>query len=133
MTGAVHALVGAALGSFLDNKGSAFFTGVVSHAICDVIPHKDLTTDGEVGLMAAVMILLERWKGFDSEEFWGALGAICPDFEHGLSFLGITSDDLKIFPTHIENGKYHGKKSNEQISQLLIAILCIIILLLEKD
>ncbi|MFQ3548329.1 MAG: hypothetical protein SNJ70_01085 [Armatimonadota bacterium] len=133
MTGAVHALVGAALGSLFENKSSAFLTGVISHAICDVIPHKDLSAKAEVALMACVMTILERWKGLDSTEFWGALGAISPDIEHGLSLIGILPEDLKLFPTHIENGKYHGKKSDEQVSQLIIVFVCLFILLIDRE
>jgi len=122
MGGAVHALIGAAIGSFMDNKIGAFTAGVASHVIADVLPHKDYDPAVEVGLMAAALAGIAKFRGVDSPEFWGAIGAIAPDTEHALMLSGLINADQEVFPTHIENGKYHGPDSGEQLSQWLIAL-----------
>lgn len=121
MIGAVHATIGAALGSLCKKKGSAFVAGVISHAIADALPHHDFPPKVEVPLMAATVLLIGKIKGFDSPEFWGALGGIAPDSEHGLSLALGKGFDHELFPTHMAAAKYHGCNSNERLSQLIIA------------
>lgn len=120
MTGAVHAAIGAALGSLIGKPRVAFAAGVISHIIADALPHLDLTVKQEVTLTGAEIGYIASRYGLGSPEFWGALGAICPDFEHGLSKLGIIPESMEMFPTHVDAGKYHGRETNERVSQLLL-------------
>ena len=89
MIGAVHAGVGAALGSLFKRRGSAFAAGVVSHLVADALPHKDFKPAIEVPLMAAAMAAIGKWRGVDSPEFWGAIGGITPDVEHAFLVAGV--------------------------------------------
>ncbi len=127
MTGAVHAAIGAALGSLLKKRKLAFAAGVISHAIADSVPHKDYSVKVELALLAASMTTIAMRYGLDSPEFSGALGAISPDFEHGLSTFGIMPEDCKVFPTHINYGKYHGRESSERVSQLVVTIVSVVV------
>jgi hypothetical protein len=81
MTGFVHAAIGAALGRFIRNKPLAFAVGVLSHGVGDLIPHHDLGP-AEAPLLVSTLGLIIEKHGWGSPQFWGALGAICPDFEH---------------------------------------------------
>jgi len=49
VTGTTHALVGAAIGTFVRRPGLSFVGGVVSHGVLDCLPHRDYK--GSVGLM----------------------------------------------------------------------------------
>lgn len=131
MLGAVHACIGAGVGSFTDKKSAAFAAGVVSHAIADALPHRDLTPEQEAPLLIAALVGIGCWKGFDSPEFWGAMGAVAPDFEHALGYVGLIGDEQKVFPTHIDNGKWHGDQGGtERWSQLIlsaISLACVVL------
>jgi hypothetical protein len=132
MIGAVHACIGAALGTLFKRKSTAFTAGLVSHAVADALPHHDYPPKIEVPLMAATMLLIGKLKGFDSPEFWGALGAIAPDAEHGLSAIGVGSFERELFPTHLGNAKLHGPCSDERISQAIVAAASALTLALRK-
>lgn len=125
MIGAVHAGIGAALGAILRKKSSAFLAGVASHLVADAIPHTDFSVKVEVPLMAGALACIAAWRGADSPEFYGALGGIAPDAEHALLISGIITSDQEMFPTHVQNGKYHGRGSGERWSQLLIALAAV--------
>ncbi len=125
MIGAVHACIGAALGAIIRKKGSAFLAGVTSHLVADAIPHTDFPAKVEVPLMTGTLAIITAWHGVDSPEFWGALGGILPDAEHGLLISGTITPDQEIFPTHVCNGKYHGRGSGERWSQLLVALVAL--------
>jgi hypothetical protein len=120
--GAVHAGIGAAIGAILRKKSSAFLAGIASHLVADAIPHTDFPVKVEVPLMAGTLACIAAWCGADSPEFWGALGGIAPDAEHGLLVAGIITPDQEKFPTHVRNGKYHGHSSGERLSQLIIGL-----------
>lgn len=81
MTGFVHAALGAAIGKAIGNKPLAFCVGMVSHAVGDLIPHHDVGVM-EAPLLTATMLRIIQQHGWNSPQFWGALGAVCPDFEH---------------------------------------------------
>jgi len=133
MIGAVHACIGAGVGSFFRNKSAAFVSGVVSHLVADALPHKDLAPEIEVPLMAGMMAGIAAWKGLDSPEFWGAMGGISPDVEHGLLVAGIINKEQKVFPSHIRDGKWHGEESNERLSQLLLSIAGLVVVALNTE
>ena len=121
MIAAVHVCVGAAVGRLFKNKGAAFAAGVASHLIADAVPHTDLDAKLEVPLLAAALVGMAKWRGVDSPEFWGALGAAAPDVEHGLLLAGLIEREQEVFPTHVENGRFHGRETGERWSQMLIA------------
>lgn len=81
MTGFVHAALGAALGRAIGHPLVAFGAGACSHVVGDVVPHYDMDI-GEVPLVFGTLIYLAYEHGLKSPQFWGALGAVCPDFEH---------------------------------------------------
>ncbi len=131
MIGAVHACIGAGAGSLVESQGAAFAAGVVSHAIADALPHRDLSPEVEAPLLLGALAGIACWKGLDSTEFWGAMGAVAPDFEHALSYVGLIGDDKKVFPTHIDGGKWHGDQSGtERWSQLAISAVSLALVLL---
>ena len=133
MTGVVHLLLGAAVGSFAKTKTGAFAAGAVSHAAADVFPHSDIDPRIDVPIMAFTAAVIGAIKGFDSVEFWGAVGGVLPDLEHGLELIGVIDKNQKIFPTHIKNGKYHGPDSDEKLGQLLIATMSTAIILMADN
>lgn len=81
MTGFVHAALGAAIGRYAKNPVLAFALGFGSHIVGDVIPHLDMDI-GETPLVFGTLAQIYRQHGWKSGQFWGALGAVCPDFEH---------------------------------------------------
>jgi len=81
MTGSVHAAIGAALGRFVQNKPLSFGAGVLSHLIGDAIPHHDVGPI-ETPLVFGTLWYVGHKHGWDSPQFLGALGGVCPDFEH---------------------------------------------------
>jgi hypothetical protein len=107
MTGSVHAALGAAIGRVVKNKPLAFVAGVASHFVGDIVPHHDMGP-AEAPIVFGTMARIAQQHGWNSPQFWGALGGICPDFEHISAELrkdprrhGPMKE--KIFPTH--NGK----------------------------
>jgi hypothetical protein len=119
--GSVHACIGAGVGSFTDRKCVAFAAGVLSHAVADSLPHRDLAPEHEAPLLLGTLAGIACWKGLDSPEFWGALGGVLPDFEHALVVAGLMGPERRIFPTHIDGGKWHGDESGtERWSQLIL-------------
>lgn len=104
MTGFVHAALGAAIGRIVKNKPLAFGLGLVSHGVGDMIPHHDIGPT-EAPLLASTLGLILLKHGFNSAQFWGALGAICPDFEHIPAELRkdprrFEPMEEKLYPTH---------------------------------
>lgn len=113
MTGSVHAAIGSAIGRFVKNKPLAFGLGVLSHFIGDIVPHHDMGPS-ETPLVFATMARIVQQHGWKSPQFWGALGGICPDFEHIPAELRKDprrhkAMSEKIFPTHngqVEHGEW---------------------------
>ena len=121
MLGAVHAGVGAAAGALCNSRTGAFAAGLVSHLVIDAIPHSNLKPEVEVALTAGVMAAVAKWKGMDSPEFWGAVGGTAPDLEHGLVMAGLARSEQQIFPTHRNNGAWHGREDAGVCGQVLLA------------
>lgn len=124
MMGAVHAGIGAAVGSLCKTKTGAFLAGVASHVIADILPHTDYPPVIEAPLVAASLAGIAAWRGVDSPEFWGALGGVAPDVEHGLLVTGLIREDQEVFPTHGPEPCLHGSVTGERWSQALITIAC---------
>lgn len=104
MTGFVHAAIGAAIGRVVKNKPFAFGLGVLSHGAGDMIPHHDVGPM-EAPLLVATLVRIGHECGWNSPQLWGALGAICPDFEHIPAELRKDPRrhepmEEKLFPTH---------------------------------
>lgn len=84
-----HALVGGALGQATGNPILAFFVGIISHYLLDMIPHYDTTDGGKLTLrqyglifldLAILAVLLFVFKkSLDNNFFWGLAGAVTPD------------------------------------------------------
>ncbi len=89
MIASVHALVGATIGRLCGSHAAALAAGIVSHAACDVVPHKDLSLKVEAPLLAATMTLLAWRCGIKSPELAGAVGAVLPDVENGAWMIGL--------------------------------------------
>lgn len=132
MTGIVHAIVGACVGSFFKNKAGAFAAGVASHAVLDSIPHTDLHPSMEAPLVAGALAGIAGWRGVNSPEFTGAIGGMCPDVEHVLGAIGVLTEDQKVFPTHLLGGKYHARESHERLSQIVIAAAALAVIALNS-
>lgn len=81
MTGSVHAAIGAAVGSLTRNRVLAFALGLGTHLVGDMVPHHDMGAT-ETPLVFATLARVAQQHGWDSPQFWGALGGVCPDFEH---------------------------------------------------
>lgn len=120
MMGFIHACVGAGLGSFFRRPSAAFGAGVVSHAVGDVIPHKEAPLAVELVLLAGTLTFIGRRFGVGSPEFAGAVGGVSPDLEHALVLFGLMPESARVFPTH-NHILPHGK-SDEYISQILAGL-----------
>jgi hypothetical protein len=113
MTGSVHAAVGAAIGRYVRNKPLAFACGIVSHFAGDVVPHKDVGPL-ETPIVFGTMARIAQVHGWNSPQFWGALGGILPDFEHIPAELRrdprrVNPMPEKLFPTHngtVDHGEW---------------------------
>ena len=107
MTGSVHAAIGAALGRVVKNKPLALLVGIASHGVGDLIPHHDMGP-AETPVVFATLGKIALVHGWNSPQFWGALGGVLPDFEHIPAELKKDPRRFepmpeKWFPTH--NGK----------------------------
>jgi hypothetical protein len=127
MTGATHALIGAALGRLAGRPGRAFAAGVVSHFLLDRLPHRDykgplwLLPDGCGTLAVLAAALLSGTPGVLA----GAIGGIVSDVEHP----GATGnpEPQGLFPSHRLR---HGARSLRQglVTELLVAASALLLL-----
>ena len=124
----VHAAVGAALGRLIGHHGKAFGAGVASHAICDLLPHRDLAPKVEAPLLALALGLIAWRKGPLSPEVAGAVGAISPDFENAAATTGLIPQSMMVFPTHQGPGT-HGRQTETLLPQIALATVCLAVVL----
>ncbi len=124
---AVHALLGSTIARLCRTRAQAALAGGASHALADVLPHRDLDIPEEMLLLAGALSLIAAARGADSREFAGALGACLPDVENLIGRLAAIPDERLLLPTH---RNYHGRKTSGFHGQLAIAALGIISLLL---
>ena len=125
MCSVAHVAVGALIGSFLGNSILSFGAGFVSHIPLDAIPHfdfKDFKVDAAVtlGLLGAVIVAAPF-----TPVFFGALGAVLPDFENLLWKLRIIDEKNKVFPTHsglIRHGR--ATPSGGLRAEILVSVFC---------
>ena len=132
MTGSVHAAIGAALGRAIGNKPLSFAAGLLSHLVGDVIPHHDMGI-GETPLVFSTVARIVQQHGWDSPQFWGAVGGILPDFEH------IPAELLKdprrhepmsqkLFPTHnstLNHAKWPFDERSGVAMQVALYLTCL--------
>ncbi len=127
MTGSVHAALGAAVGSRVKSPVLAFALGVFSHFVGDVVPHHDMGAT-ETPLVFATLARVGQQHGWKSPQFWGALGAVCPDFEHIPAELRKDPRRMgpmkeKWFPTHnglAEHAKWPLEESLGVLMQIVL-------------
>jgi hypothetical protein len=126
---AVHALIGAVVGRWIGQPATAFAAGIVTHAMGDVLPHRDLKITTEAPLLAAALGVIAWRCGVGSPELAGAAGAVLPDVENGAWMIGLLPRDRVIFPTHVGNGKFHGPEAQSAWPQAPLALACLVLLL----
>lgn len=132
MIAAVHAAVGAAVGKGTGSRPEAFVGGVATHLLADLLPHKDFPLKVEAPLLAAALVFLAWRCGVSSPEFVGAAGAVAPDAENAARLVGLIPIEALRFPTHIGNGRYHGRKVASALPQAILAALCFAYVLAPK-
>jgi hypothetical protein len=125
---AVHAVVGATVGKIVRRRPAAFFAGVASHLICDLLPHKDFDPLVEAPLLAITLSLIGARFGPLSPELIGAAGAVAPDLENAASHVGLLEADKMRFPSH-RGDHQHGPKVSSALPQGILAVVCILFLL----
>lgn len=128
MMASVHAAVGAAIGRLVGHRGAAFGAGVVSHLLCDLMPHRDLTPKVEASLLALVLGAIALRRGIDSPEMAGAAGAVAPDLENAAHVVGAIPFERMVFPSH-QGDHSHGPKMTSIAPQVALAALCLAVAL----
>lgn len=124
MNGALHALMGAALGKLTRHSGKAAAAGIASHVVTDLVPHKDYTIRGEGPLLIATLSLL-AWKfGVKSPEFIGACAAAAPDVENVAAMMGFIPRKYLLSPTHRVEG-FHAPDTETRWHQGVMAAACL--------
>jgi hypothetical protein len=118
MIAAVHALMGATLARFCNTKTQAALLGGASHAVADMLPHRDFDLPEEAFLLAGALTVVWARKGSDSREFAGALGAVLPDLENLIGRVRRLPDEELLLPTHRH---LHGPEAPNLIPQLALA------------
>ncbi len=127
---AVHAVVGAALGTLCGSRGGAFAAGVATHLLGDLLPHKDFDPKIEAPLLAATLGLLAWRCGLASPALAGAVGAVLPDVENAAWMTGLVPQSAVRFPTHACSGKHHGPDASSAWPQGALAAACLVVVLL---
>ena len=126
---AVHALVGAAVGKWAGSHGKAAAAGVSTHFLGDLLPHKDFDPKTEAPLLVVTLGLLAWRFGVRSPEFAGALAGVAPDFENMARIAGLMPASAMRFPSHVGEGKFHGRMVESAWPQGVLAVLCVAYLL----
>lgn len=125
---AVHALVGAVVGRVAGRRPGAIASGVATHLIGDLIPHKDLDPKVEAPLLAGALGWIALRFGVTSPEFLGAVGGMAPDIENAAMLAGFLPREKMRFPTHLGDDR-HGPKISSALPQALIAGACLLYLI----
>ncbi len=126
---AVHAVVGATVGTLSGSRAGAFAAGLSTHLLGDLLPHKDFDPKVEAPLLAATLGLLAWRCGVTSPAFAGAVGGVLPDVENAAGIVGLISKTTMRFPTHVENGKHHGPRAASAWPQGALAAACLALML----
>jgi hypothetical protein len=126
---AVHALLGAAVGTLSGSREGALAAGLATHLLGDLLPHKDFDPKVEAPLLAATLGLLARRCGMTSPALVGAVGGVLPDVENAAMIVGVLPKTAMRFPTHVEDGKHHGPKAASAWPQGVLAAACLALVL----
>ena len=121
----VHAAVGSGVGSVIGRPAPAAGVGVVTHLLCDLVPHRDYDIRIEAPLALAMMAFLGARYGLRSPQFWGAVGAVLPDAENALAVGGAFPQTKTLFPTHNEAAPWflgHGRRVRSPWPQVALAV-----------
>jgi hypothetical protein len=99
----LHVASGAAVGTLARSRRTAVALGLLSHALCDLIPHQDIPSRRfEVRSGAALLLLVALRRGVLDPATLGAAAASAPDLEHVLPLP--RPGGRKLFPSH----RFHG-------------------------
>ena len=126
----IHAAVGAAVGGAAGRPLPALVSGIASHLICDLFPHRDYDIKIEAPLAALMFGYLANRYGVRSPQFLGAVGAVLPDAENALAVLGVIPRSAMNFPTHCEGKPWfagHGERIESPASQIALAAIALAI------
>jgi hypothetical protein len=127
-----HMAVGAAVGSLVDGRGSAFLLGLATHVPLDIVPHYEFERMWvEAGIVAGVVFVMLALGMGNTAIFWGVLGAAAPDVENLLWRSGVIPDGKKVFPGHSSRlSKYfpHGRALGGRHAWTQVAIVCAAVL-----
>jgi hypothetical protein len=101
MKATTHALAGGLVGALAGRPGVAFIAGMASHALLDVLPHRDddrtlhVIIDGCGALAVLALAAVAGNIGMAA----GVLGGVLPDLEN-LPDILFKRRAVKIFPSH---------------------------------
>lgn len=96
-----HTGINAAAGRLFRRPAAAFITGVISHALLDLVPHKDVSAHKAEGALVFIMLgLVGSSCGWRSPAFWCAMGGVLPDVEQVLPWTDPARGRRRYFPTH---------------------------------
>jgi hypothetical protein len=96
-----HTCLNAAVGTLFKKPLAAAIAGIASHALLDLLPHKDISAHKAEG--ATVLLLLGivgSSCGWSSPAFWCAMGGVLPDVEQVLPWTDPKRGRRRYFPTH---------------------------------
>jgi hypothetical protein len=105
-SGGVHLVTGFAIGSRCPSIPAAFLAGIASHAALDAVPHHDYRHvaahggDAALGLFLTTTLWGRCRRKRRKAGLAGAVGAILPDIESALLFLGRMDKGRMRFPSH---------------------------------
>ena len=138
----IHSLVGSVLGHLILSPVMAFFVGVLSHFLLDMIPHGDdqlkkylgdshlkhMMIGAMDGMLALIMLLaVANIVGFRQSILFGALGGILPDLIWGIPAL-FKRKTLKWYESFHHNMHFVVKKRLPLVPGFLLQILVIVFL-----
>lgn len=96
-----HTGINAAAGRLFRRPAAAFAAGVISHALLDLVPHKDISAHKAEGALVFIMLgLVGSSCGWRSPAFWCAMGGVLPDVEQVLPWTDPAKGRRRYFPTH---------------------------------
>lgn len=96
-----HTCLNAAIGGMFRKPLAAAITGVVSHALLDIMPHKDISAHKAEGAAVALLLgIVGSSCGWKSPPFWCAMGGVLPDVEQVLPWTDPRRGRRRYFPTH---------------------------------
>lgn len=96
-----HTCLNAAIGSMFKKPAAAAVTGLVGHAVLDLLPHKDVSAHKAEGATVALLLgIVGSSCGWSSPAFWCAMGGVLPDVEQVLPWTDPKRGRRRYFPTH---------------------------------